>query len=58
MSRIQEFFDQRFKDIEKVNDEDFNLFIDLCFFMAYFYFNNNYYYEDKWIDTLYQTKKI
>ena len=57
MSRIQEFFDQRFKDIEKVNDEDFNLFIDLCFFMAYFDFNNNFYYEDEWIDTLYQTKE-
>ena len=58
LSRIQEFFDQRFMDIEKVNDEDFNLFIDLYFFMAYFHFNNNYYYEDEWIDTLYQTKKI
>ena len=57
LSRIQEFFDQRFMDIEKVNDEDFNLFIDLCFFMAYFHFNNNYYYEDEWIDTLYQTKE-
>ena len=56
LSSIQESLGQRFTDIEKVNDEEFNLFMDLCFFMTHYDFNSSYYYEEEWIDTLDQTK--
>ena len=57
LSRIETNFEQRFKDIEKLPDEEFNLFMDLCFFMAHYDFSSIYYYDEEWNDTLKQTKE-
>lgn len=61
LSSIQKSFMQRFKDIEKLhelNDKDFDLFMDLCFFMTHYNFSSEYFYVKEWIATLSQSKKV
>ena len=41
--------------MENLNIDDFKLFMDFCFFIEYYHFNEIVYYIDKWNDTFEQT---
>ena len=41
--------------MENLNINDFKLFMDFCFFIEYYHFNEIVYYIDKWNDTFEQT---
>jgi len=52
---VEENFNKRFNNLENLNIDDFKLFMDFCFFIEYYHFNEIVYYIDKWNDTFEQT---
>ena len=52
---IKTKFVNRFNNLENLNIADFKLFMDFCFFIEYYHFNEIVYYIDKWNDTFEQT---
>ena len=52
---VEEKFIKRFNNLENLNIDDFKLFMDFCFFIEYYHFNEIVYYIDKWNDTFEQT---
>ena len=52
---VKKKFVKRFNNLENLNITDFKLFMDFCFFIEYYHFNEIVYYIDKWNDTFEQT---
>ena len=53
--RVINNFNKRFKDIEKLNDKDFELFMNFSFFLTHYDFQYQMnFYVNKWNNTFYQ----
>lgn len=57
---IKKNFSIRFKDIQKLENEDLDLFIEFCFFLECYNFESEslYFYIGKWNDTFSQPRKF
>ena len=58
LSYIKLDFENKFKDLENLNDIDFGLLIDFCFFLEFYDFKSEslYFYIKKWKNTFSQTE--
>ena len=58
LSDIKLDFENKFKDLENLNDIDFGLLIDFCFFLEFYDFKSEslYFYIKKWKNTFSQTE--
>ena len=57
LSEVKDNFNKRFKNIENLDDNNFNLFRYFCLFIEYYDFKDIKFYVNKWNDTFSQTIK-
>ena len=56
--KTRDNFKKRFSDVEKLDDNDFELFMNFSFFLTHYDFQYQMkFYSNKWNNTLYQTKE-